>query len=305
MVKMHVVILNWNGAEDTIECLDSLLVQSNVSLECIVVDNCSSDDSVRRIRERFPLVHMIENKENLGFPAGMNVGIRFALSHGAKYVLLLNNDTIAMPGMLLNLLSSVSHGVGFVAPAIFYAQQPSEIWSVGGKIHPIFLEMAATTRSTPVLPSRPVERDFVAGCAMLVQAEIFQEVGLLDERFFPGYYEDLDFCLRIRRRGYRIQIIPQAHLLHKVSRASGGQYSSRVYFLMARNSAYYFRKHMRLWQSPFIIFYRLLSALKTSVRLIWKHDFQSLSAYWIGFVNGWTNLLAKRSEKFIAYYKKG
>ena len=303
MVDVHVVLINWNSAQDTMECLESLMAQEGASLECIVVDNCSRGDSVEQIRSRYPQVHIIENDRNLGFPAGNNAGIRYALEQNAKTVFILNNDTIAEPGMVRLLLDHLTPAVGAVTPAIFYASQPDEIWSIGGMMNPLLLEMINPPGSRVSLPAGPVERDFITGCAMLIHADVLRKVGMFDESYFPIYYEDLDLCLRIRRGGYRMRLVPQARLLHKVSRASGGQYSPRVYYLMGRNSGYYFRKHMRFWQAPVIVAYRLGSALKTSVKLFKSKRFESLSAYWAGLVRGWTNLLKSAGEKYLVHYQ--
>jgi GT2 family glycosyltransferase len=303
MVDVHVVLLNWNSAQDTNECLASLMTQEGVSLECIVVDNCSRDDSVQQIRARFPRVHIIENDRNLGFPAGNNAGIRYALDHGAMTVFVLNNDTIAEPGMVRLLLDHLTSDVGVVTPAIYYASQPDEIWSIGGVMNPLLLEMINIPGERISLPAGPVERDFVTGCAMLIRAEVIHTVGLFDESYFPIYYEDLDLSLRIRRGGYRMLLVPQARLLHKVSQASGGQFSPRVYFLMGRNSGYYFRKHMHVWQAPFIVAYRLASALKTSMKLIVNKRYECLSAYWSGLVWGWINWHNSAGEKYLTHYK--
>jgi GT2 family glycosyltransferase len=302
--EVWVIILNWNGIRDTLECLDSLTAQDGVSLQCIVVDNGSRDNSVQQIRARFPQVHILENERNLGFPGGNNAGIRYALERNAKFILILNNDTIVKSGMIRALFDHLTPEIGAAAPAIFYASQPDLIWSIGGMIHPLLLEIAKIPSDRTALPPGPVERDFITGCAMLVRAEVLRQVGLFDESFFPGYYEDLDLSLRIRRGGYRMLLVPQAHLLHKVSQASGGQFSPRVFFLMARNSGFYFRKHMRLWQAPFVLGYRFLSAVKTTVRLAYQKNWPCLKAYWTGLACGWTGAALKSGEQYLSHYRQ-
>ncbi len=299
----HVILLNRNQATDTLECLETLIKQEGVRLHIIVVDNGSKDDSVQRIHDCFPQVQVIEGQKNLGFQGGNNAGIRDALEQGAKTIFILNNDTLAAPNMVRLLLDQLTPDVGAVTPAIFYASDPGVIWSIGGKINPVFLEMTAPHGGHIPLPSEPEDRDFLTGCAILAHADVFRQVGLFEEKFHPIYYEDLDLCLRIRRRGLRMRLVPQAHLWHKVSKASGGQHHPRVYFLMARNSGIYFRKHMRVWQAPFIITYRFLSAVKTSGLLIWRRDGQGLKAYWIGLANGWTGRLLKAGAPYLAYYR--
>jgi GT2 family glycosyltransferase len=302
MIDIYVVILNWNGAEDTIECLDSLLSQKGVNLGYIVIDNCSWDDSIQKIQARFPNITIIKTERNLGYPGGMNVGIRLALEKGAKKIFIVNNDTIAQPGMMSSLLAQLKGDIAVVAPAIFYADQPEQLWSLGGKINPVLLELIKPHSKDNRLPKVPEERDFFTGCAMLLRSDIFEKIGFFDEKFFPGYYEDLDFCLRIKRQQYKMLLVPQAHLLHKISRASGGKHSPRVYYLMARNSGYYFRKHMRLWQAPFILTFRLISAIKTSLLLIFTKRKMSLLSYWGGLIRGWSGKFPGFDNRYVSYY---
>lgn len=300
---VHVIILNWNGIADTIDCIRSIEEQEDVRLDITVVDNGSKDNSVKTIREKFSLVQIIENGTNLGFAGGMNVGIRYALSAGAERLFLLNNDTLADKGMMRGLIDEMKGNVGIVAPAIFFENQPGVIWSIGGRIHPLFLELLIPHGRTTTIPSVPLERDFVTGCAMLIHSSVFKQVGFFDESFSPAYYEDLDFCLRVRQRKIRIIVTPTSHLLHKVSQASGGETSPFVYYLMARNGAYYFRKHMHCWQMPFIFLYRLLSAIKTSFRLIFKKNLDALVAYWTGLYDGWLRLKKKNDNQYTSFYR--
>ncbi len=280
------VTLNWNRPQDTLACLDSLRRQQPVAPKLLVVDNGSTDESVELIRSAYADVELLETGRNLGFAAGFNVGIRYALKHGAEYIFLVNNDTVAHPSMLAQLLSSATATVGIVAPAIFYADQPDCIWSVGGAISPWLLEMTDHHGRGQPMPTAPVERDFLSGCALLVRREVFEQIGLFDENFFM-YYEDLDFCLRARRQGYRLLLVPQARLWHQVSQSSGGADSPMERFYMALNSGRYFRKHMRGWQYLTILPHRALSALRWTLRLMWRRDGMALKAYWRGLLKGW------------------
>lgn len=291
--EIFVVVLNWNQADLTIECLESLCQQEEVSLSITVVDNGSADGSPALIRERFPKINIIENGVNLGFAGGNNVGIAQALKQGFKYIFVVNNDTYADPKMLHRLVEALKPGIGITAPAIYYASSPEELWSVGGKINPILLEVIGIYARRRKIPAPLVERDFLPACAWLVDRQVFEKVGLLDESFFPIYYEDLDFCLRTRRAGFRLQLVRDARLWHKVSQSSGGEHKPQERYLMARNSGYYFRKNMRFWQIPWIVLYRTGSALLWTFRLIFKRDFAALRAYWKGLLDGWLGVMPK------------
>lgn len=284
---VYAVVLNWNQPQHTIECVRSLLGQQPRAPRLLVVDNGSTDNSVEVIRHAFPEVELIAGERNLGFAGGVNVGIRRALAEGAQYVLLVNNDAIADPSMLDELLACAqADGAGVLAPAIYYVEPPDRLWFAGGRVNPLLLESLGPRGRIEPLPDAPTERDFLAGCALLVRREVFEAAGLFDERFFM-YYEDLDFCLRVRRSGYRLLVVPRARLWHKVAQSSGGAESPQERYLMALSSGRYFRKHMRGWQPALIVPYRLLSALRWTVHLAWWRRWAALSAYWRGLVKGW------------------
>lgn len=283
---VHVIILNWNRRQDTLDCLTAISRSSYQSLKITVVDQGSSDGSAKAIRHTFPDVRIINTGQNLGFARGMNIGIRAGLVQNDNYFLLLNNDTIAHPDMITHLMSHVEPTVGVLAPAIFYADAPDRIWSTGGGIHPLLMEITGNHGRNQPLPSKPIERDFLSGCAMLVQRSVFDRIGLFDERFFM-YYEDLDFCLRVRQAGLRLLLVPEAFLWHKVSQSSGGENSPGERYHMARSSGLYFRKYMYSWRAPLILSYRILSFITWTGRLVSQRRWKALLAYWRGLRDGW------------------
>jgi hypothetical protein len=215
--------LNWNGWKDTIECLRSLekLNYPN-TLEIIVVDNASTDESIQKIKEELPnlkrKITLIENKNNLGFSGGNNVGINYAISHEALYVLLLNNDTVVDSNFLkgLVLVGEKDKTVGILAPKIYFFDDPKTIWYAGGNFNWIF---GSSHSRFGKIDSKKTEKtrktQFITGCAMLVKSEVFKKVGLLDERFFL-YYEDTDFSLMARKSGFKCVLVPSARIWHKI-----------------------------------------------------------------------------------------
>lgn len=284
--RIHAIILNWNRREDTAACIASLYETGYPHLSIVVVDQASTDGTVEAITAAFPRVEIVHSGGNLGFSRGVNLGIRHVLSAGAENVLLLNNDTIAHPAMLERLTAQLGPCTGIVAPVIFYADAPHRIWSAGGGMGPILFEITGNHGREEDLPSGPVDRDFVTGCAMLVPRRLFEDVGLFDERFFM-YYEDMDYCLRVRGAGYRIVLAPDAILWHRVSQSSGGANSPGERYHMGRSSGLYFRKHMHGWRIPLIIGYRAVSALRWTGRLGTAGTWRSLAAYWRGLASGW------------------
>jgi GT2 family glycosyltransferase len=133
--KISIIVLNWNGKIDTLECLQSVYRIDYTNFDVIVVDNGSSDDSVQAIRDSFPEVTVLETNENLGFAGGNNVGIRYALKNGADYIFLLNNDTIVDPRILKQFIE-VSKSIddrGILGAKIYYYNEPEKIWYAGAK----------------------------------------------------------------------------------------------------------------------------------------------------------------------------
>lgn len=241
---VSIIVLSYNGREDTLACLRSLDHLMYPNVEVIVVDNDSTDGSVEAIRSAYPKTTIIETGANLGFTGGNNVGIRRALDKGADYIMLLNNDTIVAPDML-NLMVEVMEGdptIGVTGPTIYYYNAPDLIWSAGGQIDwtqglTSMIGLNEEDKSQFGVSPRPV--DFVTGCAMLVKREVWEKAGLLDDKFFM-YYEETEWCVRANRAGYKIMHIPSAMMWHKISideRAT----SPRTYYYMTRNRLLFLR----------------------------------------------------------------
>lgn len=286
---LYAITLNWNRKTDTLECLTSFeAVQwpDGWQVRVLVVDNGSTDGSVEAVHARFPQVEVLENAENLGFARGANQGLRQALRQGAEAIFLFNNDTLFDAQMAQPLLAALKKDVAVVSPAIFYADVPDTIWSVGGYSHPWTLEMTGNHgRDLPSLPREPFDRTVLTGCALLFQSRLLREIGLFDEQFFM-YYEDIDWSLRAEQAGWRLVVAPQARLWHKVAQSSGGLGSPAERYQMGRSSIKFFRKHAKGWQWAAIIPFRLASALKTTFQLARHRRFSAIRSYWRGLWDG-------------------
>jgi GT2 family glycosyltransferase len=213
------IVLNWNGGEDTIECLNALQESTYPGLTVIVVDNGSTDDSVTRIGSSHPDLLLLKSGKNLGFAGGNNIGIRYALAHGADFIWLLNNDTKPAPGALTALVAKAltDHRIGAVASICYYADEPSRVQAWAGSR--VNLNIGYVHLST-----EPHEDDWfhsLNGTSMLVSRNALEAVGLLDEDFFL-YWEDTEFSLRLRKKGWRIAAAPDSMVLHKVNASTGG-----------------------------------------------------------------------------------
>ena len=188
------VILTYNNYEDTEECLKSLQASDTQAAKIIVVDNGSNDLTPQKIKQYFPDVHLIENGQNLGVPAGYNVGFRFALEQGAEYILMLNNDTVIAPEMLTKLLEQAESDpqAGIVMPKILYYGDNELVWSSGGRYRafPPAILMTETRKNELQSPVRMIE--FAPSCGLLIHQRAFDKAGLFDPGYF-FFFDDWDF----------------------------------------------------------------------------------------------------------------
>jgi GT2 family glycosyltransferase len=213
------IIVNWNGWQDTIECLDALDRCDYPCLHVVVVDNGSTNDSVARIRSARPDIVLLESGKNLGFAGGNNVGLRYALARDIDYFWLLNNDTKPAPDALSALVEKAltNKRIGAVGSICYYADRPETVQAWGGAR--VNLWIGYVHNST-------ISRDdwwfhSIYGASMLVPRNAFEDIGLLDEGFFHSW-EETEFCLRLRKRGWLLAAAADARVLHKVNASTGG-----------------------------------------------------------------------------------
>ncbi len=270
-VSIYIIILNYNGKQDTVECLRSLRTVAQPDFKIILIDNGSEEilcEEPAGIVADDPRVVLIRNEENLGFAGGNNVGIRYALDHGADYILLLNNDTVVSPDFLQELLAAFKPGVGIAGPKILYYDQPERIWSEGSLINWIFYHgRSGKFQKNRSAATELREVDSVTGCALMIRREVIECIGLMDESFFL-YGEEDDWCYRAGKAGYRIVVNPRSVIWHKVSQSSGGDYNRTIAYYKTRNKILFIRKHLpfKFWLPAFgwlaaSLLYRCVQAL--------------------------------------------
>lgn len=266
----------------TAQCLRSVLTMDAAGYQILVVDNGSNDGSVEYLRREFPNITLFPQERNLGFAAGCNVGIRYALAGGFEYIALLNNDTVVDPHFLTELerVAKAHPGAIMISPKIYFWDVPRQLWWAGGDFNLWTGTPRHIGRRELDLGQFDVERrlDWATGCAVLMKCEALREVGLFDESFF-GNGEDLDLSLRIRKAGHEIWYAPNAKLWHK----EGVDYRKNVgeqmrKFTGARNLLYVMSKHANYvqWMTfipNFIVrhvgFYVALSLFRTDFRSAW------------------------------------
>jgi len=225
---VYIIVLNWNGKDDTLECLRSLQNIDYKNYKILVVDNASEDGSVGAIQSEFPNIEILVNANNLRFAGGNNVGIKYGLQHDADYILLLNNDTAVDGRFLSSLIHCINEtkDAGIAGAKIFYFFDKRRIWYAGGNLNfatGSFKHRGIRQRESE-LYNAVEEVDYITGCCMLIKREVIERVGMLDESYFI-YGEDADYCLRAKNAGYKLMYIPSAIVYHKVSVSSGGNFS--------------------------------------------------------------------------------
>lgn len=233
--------MNWNRADDTIECLKSCfdLRIKNYELRITVVDNGSTDNSasnIERFVNRKSHIVILKNSKNLGFAEGNNVGIKYALKNGADYVVVLNNDTRVDPTMLIRIIKVARKypDFGAASPKIFFEKgfefhkerYKSEdlgkvIWYAGGEIDwdNVYGKTLGVDEVDKGQFGESQETAFATGTCMFLSRKALEKVGLFDERYFM-YYEDTDLSMRIKRGGFKVLYVPDAIIWHKVAQSS-------------------------------------------------------------------------------------
>ena len=216
--QVTIVVLSWNRAAETVACLESLRQADLGGASVLLVDNGSRDGSVETIRRLFPELRVIALPENRGYAGGNNAGIRAALEAGAEGVLLLNNDTCVAPDFLVALLDAMdsSPDCGAVTSAVHRLGRPDMLDVAYTEVN-FGVRHAVKIRGVNKLVwqgwDRRLEVPVVTGCSLLLKAEALRTVGLFDEAYF-AYHEDVDWCLRARRAGYRFFYEPFSRVYH-------------------------------------------------------------------------------------------
>lgn len=227
---VFIQVLSWNRCATTIACMESIARSSYPRSCVVVVDNASQDDSVASIRARFPQIEVIRNSENLGYAEGNNVGIRYALDQGADFVLVLNNDIYLEPDALGHMVAAAGSGVAAVGCKVRRLDLPDRLWAAGNL-------GIRTGDDYPKDDGRfddPRDLDYAVGCCILMRASVLKEIGYFDPAYFMEY-EEVDWCDRARKAGYRIVYEPRAVVYHDCSNSFTDSRSPTFHYLFARN----------------------------------------------------------------------
>lgn len=240
--KILIIILNWNGKKDTLECLSSIQKISYGNFETLIVDNGSTDGSAAAIKKQFPSVKIIETGQNLGYAEGNNVGMRYGMEQKADFLFILNNDTIVDEAILTRFIEGFKKEpqAGILGAKIYLYEQPDRLDHLGGKWNKktfSFDLIGYRQLDDSTLWGDMQELDYVCGAGFMIRKEVILQIGMLEPQFFV-YWEDSDFCFRARKAGFKVMTCPKAKLLHKVSASfTGGK----------PHTSYFFSRNRLLW----------------------------------------------------------
>lgn len=239
---IYIVIVNFNGSKDTLECIKSIKKINYKNYKILVIDNNSNEYNKKLLYSLESDVKLIINEDNLGFSKANNIGINHSLRHGADFVLLLNNDTIVTSDFLKEALKSFELGIdiGIVGGKIYYFDNPKETWYDGAKID--WIKFCGKKSSGININDKEAVVSLISGCMMLIKKDVFYNVGLLPEEYFM-YYEDIDFCAMVINNGYKLVYNSKSIIYHKVSKSSGGEESPFLIKYCTRNWKIFMNKY--------------------------------------------------------------
>lgn len=258
--KIAIVVLNFNGLKDTLDCLESLrrVDKGKNIIDLIVVDNASTDGSKEAL-VNLKDINLITSEKNLGYSGGNNLGIERALKRGADWILVINNDTFVKNDLIISLLKSANRG-DIIVPKIYFApgfefhkdrykksDRGKIIWYAGGKIdwqNVIGVHIGVNEVDCGQF-SKVMEIDLATGACMFISRNVFETIGLFDKRYFL-YLEDMDFCVRAKKAAFKIVFEPRAILWHRNASSSGGSGSNLQDYFITRNRLLFAFKYAKI-----------------------------------------------------------
>jgi len=275
--RVAVILLNWNGWRDTIRCLESLVDSDQAAFRVVLIDNGSTDGSIERIQEwaatRIAIVAynrtqavaggveseetrvsmfprslvLVLNGDNVGFGAGNNVGLSYALARGFDAMWVLNNDTTVDSGCLASMLRAIEAEprVGAAGCVVCEMDHPHTVQLWGGAHVDMVLGVAPHITS----PSSSRSLNMLSGVSVLLRAAALREIGLFDENFFM-YWEDSDLSFRLRSAGWDLRVAPDARIWHRESSSLGGRTNATRDYYYNESLRKFFVKHSWLPAVP-------------------------------------------------------
>ena len=281
-----IILVNWNGKDVTIDCLESLKKVDYSPFKVYVVDNDSTDDSVEEISAKHQWVTIIQSDRNRFFAGGNNLGWQYVKRDNPKYVLFLNNDTEVAPDFLNHLVNKIQEdsSIGMVGPKIYHYDKPDLIWSAGGYIN-FFKGKTAHYGLRQIDHSQwdsEQEVDYLTGCAQLIRADLLYKLDGYDESYVM-YSEDTDICYRLREMGYKIFYVPESKIWHKISSSSGGEITPYKVYNKIKSNYKFFKRYAKWYHWITIPFFVFWGGLKFIFKFLFKLELKNIFALFKGF----------------------
>jgi GT2 family glycosyltransferase len=242
---VYIVVLNWNGHIETLECVESLNQQTYRNFRIILVDNGSTDDSFGALRHLGDSVDLVRRPENLGYAGGNNLAMRMAFDRGAHYVWLFNSDAVAEPDALCRIITACesNHNIGLASPLIL--EEGGRVQFAGRTFNLTVPDIDSTCdiEQARDWQNHKADRIALTGTAMLVSRQLYESIGGLDAMLF-AYWEDTDYSIRSAMAGFQNIVVFDAKVFHpgKPTIAAPDNVRPHYYYFMARNEILLWRK---------------------------------------------------------------
>lgn len=298
MKKVSIITVNYNQTQVTLDLLMSLQAQDYRNLEVIVVDNGSVQNPKEEILSAYPNTIFIRSDRNLGFAGGNNLGIKEATG---SLLFFINNDTVVPNGTIRNLVTAFANypDSGIICPLIYYYDRP-DITQYAGytPINTFTGRNLAIGHQVPTkMCDKVTETAYAHGAAMMVSREAIRKAGKMPEVYFL-YYEELDWASAIKRAGYKVRVIHNAHILHKESVSTGKSSPLKTYF-QTRNRILFMRRNFHWFnRAGFWLFFGAVALPKNMFSYALRRQGEHLKAFLNGF---WWNLTHSKTSEQIGY----
>lgn len=300
-ISIGVIVVHFGSKKDTIECLDSIQKTNhqNIMLEIYLVNNDSKNEFTKKDASSFKNIILLNPKKNLGFPGGINFALNKVLKKNYFFIFLINNDIIVKKDIFVKLIPYFTNkSIGLISPLIAYYDKPKIIWCTHGYLNRLFLftthPFMNKSLKSVILP-QTIESDYAAAC-LLIRPSVFNTVGLFDERYFL-YGEDVEWCLRVKKAGFKLLYITLPLALHKISATAGVKGTN----ILTPISAYYYARNFFIIMKDHNAITNLVTAFigQTLIRLPFYvlfriRSFHSATSYLKGYYHGLLYLLTSK-----------
>jgi len=294
--KIAIIVINWNTYKLTFECLKSLEKIAYKNHTVFLVDNGSVDGSGDKLYSEFSNTFYFKNEKNIGFTGANNLAIEKAIKQNIEYVLLLNSDTEVAPNFLGHLVKRMENDktLAAVQPLILNYGKQDTIWNAGGSFNRFFGLSITRNKNKTYTPELKIDTltEWISGCCILVKTDVIKEIGLLDDCFF-AYFEDVDWSIRMKSKGYKLGVEPKSIIFHHTSGSSKknntsneGNLSPYAHYLNVRNHIYLIKKHASFFNRIGSWTYQFLKIISYSVYFILRLRFEKLKMVWRGTLEG-------------------